>query len=120
MRRSSSSNFVIIPLFIGMLYHGIWNITGAGGEWWLQHLNYLPLWLRYIVGPNEILIALALLSSRFRFPACLLGSAIMLTACLLHLNQGFSYKYGGFEVPFLYLCLFLSVLSTETPVKTRV
>lgn len=104
---------IYTPLIVAMTYHGIWNMTQQGETWWINNLELLPLYLRYITGSAEILIVIGLLIKPTRQISCLLGAMIMIGAVIIQLPNGYSYKYEGFEPAFVYACLFIYCFVNE-------
>ena len=108
--------FLRLALFISFIYHGLWNLSSAGAEWWKMDSG-LPFSLRYGVGGLELLIALFLFLDRnLRFSG-LATMLLMFGAVIEHLKFGFSFKQNGFETPLVYFFLGAALLCSKEQLK---
>lgn len=101
------SFWVRTALAISLIYHGVWNLSPQGADWWTEYQSTSPLIFRYFVGGGEIAAAIAFAANRMVKPAAACLIPIFIGAIATHLGDGFSYKNGGIEVPLVFalLCL---------------
>lgn len=98
---------ILIPILIAMSYHGFWNLSEAGSLWWENNLTQFSNEFRIFTGVLELIIFASLFNRFSRKYACFIGFSVMLSATIIQLNNGYSYKFGGFEVPLTYSFMFL-------------
>jgi uncharacterized membrane protein YphA (DoxX/SURF4 family) len=111
MRLSVTSLWILrFTLAIGFIYHAVWNISPAGHAWWSSPDAPLPEWMRHIIAGAEFAACAAILSGRWMRLACAGLAVIMVGAIVLRYNLGFSFKQAGWEAPWLYLMICLSVI----------
>lgn len=91
-----------------MAFHGYWNLSDAGGEWWAQHPVFSAE-LRFLVGAVEIGGAGLLWLPRLRPWVGAVFFVLMLGAVREHWAQGFSFKQNGYETPLVYALLSLGL-----------
>lgn len=109
LQASASESLVRVALVAALLVHGPWNFVEAGAIWWATSTRYAEE-LRWIVGCVEIAAAFSLISGAFLRPALLGLVPIFVAGIVEHWSQGFSFREGGWEIPFVYLLLTLSLL----------
>lgn len=109
-------------LVVPCLYHGAWNLSAAGGAWWLASSG-LPPALRFLVGAAEIAAALALVTGVMSRLAAAGLVVIFAGAIPQHAAQGFSFKQGGWEPLFVDLVIALAIalgaFSQAQPTRSR-
>ena len=89
-------------LSFAFLQHGLWNLGEEARLWWESANLGLPVGMREPLGVLEIVLAFALWVPRVGGLALLGVFFIMAGATLATARNGFLYKNGGCEVPFLY------------------
>ncbi len=106
---------VAVALALPCVYHGLWNLSSTGAEWW-QTTSNLPPSLRYLIGGAELAAALGLVTGVLRRWAALGLVPLFLGAIPHHLAAGFSFKHGGYEPPLVYALVALGLaLSSPSP-----
>jgi uncharacterized membrane protein YphA (DoxX/SURF4 family) len=98
-----------LVLAFAFIYHGIWNLTGAGEAFWNSGAVLFPEWMRYPVGWGEIILAIGLLVPFAERLSALLLAALMIGAILSNFSNGYSYKDLGIEVPVAYTVMLLAL-----------
>lgn len=105
-------------LAIPTAYHGAWNLGAEGARFWSVESG-LPPALRFVVGGAEIVCAWMVAIGPWPRLAALALTVIFAGAIAHHAPRGFSFKHGGFEAPFVYALLALSLVTAPRSSPAR-
>jgi uncharacterized membrane protein YphA (DoxX/SURF4 family) len=106
---SLAESLVRVALVVALLTHGPWNFSEAGAIWWATSSRFTEE-LRWIVGLIEVAAAFSLLSGALLRASALCLVPIFVGGIVEHWSNGFSFRDGGWETPFVYLLLSLSLI----------
>ena len=106
--RTVAAWLVRIALIVPVVYHGGWNLGGAGAAWW-HASSGLPPSLRFVIGGAELAAALAIATGRLGRVAAIGLVLIFVGAIPQHAALGFSFKVGGVEPLVVYVLLALAI-----------
>lgn len=122
--RTLSRWLLVAALAIPCTWHGAWNLSDAGAVWWAT-ASGLPAALRFVIGSAELAAAVGISLGVLSRPAAAGLALIYAGAVPQHIDQGFSFKHGGYEPPLVYLLIALAFAlsprsaTTSTFVRTR-
>lgn len=97
-----------LSLMIPMFYHGCWNVSPMGAEWWGEVFSTYS-WLRFPAGIIEILTGIGLFIPQIRQISSIIIVILMAGAVYFHIEAGYSFKNNGFETPLSYMMVALAI-----------